>query len=307
MPKRVLVVDDDPAQRRILEETIKRFGYNVETADSGDAALAALKADSAGDICLILLDLVMPGTDGMAVLSAMRSLPRKPPAIVQTGQWQHRCGHRGHARRRRRFRGQAGEPRAARSLHQERAEDRGAGRRDHPHEGHRQRRSRLCRPDRRQRGHEPGHRPRQARRQLRHSRPDRGRIGRRQGADRPRHPGRKRPQIEAFRHRQLRRHPREPGREHPVRPREGLLHRRRRKARRQVRRSRRRHAVPRRDRRAAARCPGEAAARAARRRDRSRRRQAAGQGRLPADLGDQPEPDQARCKKAASARTSITG
>ena len=84
MPKRVLVVDDDPAQRRILEETIKRFGYNVETADSGETALAALKADTSGDICLILLDLVMPGTDGMAVLSAMRSLPRKPSAIVQT-------------------------------------------------------------------------------------------------------------------------------------------------------------------------------------------------------------------------------
>ena len=84
MPKRVLVVDDDPAQRRILEETIKRFGYHVETADGGDAALAALKADTPGEICLILLDLVMPGTDGMAVLSAMRSLPRKPPAIVQT-------------------------------------------------------------------------------------------------------------------------------------------------------------------------------------------------------------------------------
>jgi DNA-binding NtrC family response regulator len=84
MPKRVLVVDDDPAQRRILEETIKRFGYQVETADSGDKALAALKADTSGEICLILLDLVMPGTDGMAVLQAMRSLPRKPPAIVQT-------------------------------------------------------------------------------------------------------------------------------------------------------------------------------------------------------------------------------
>ncbi len=84
MPKRVLVVDDDPAQRRILEETIKRFGYPVETADSGDQALAALKADNTGEICLILLDLVMPGTDGMAVLAAMRSLPRKPPVIVQT-------------------------------------------------------------------------------------------------------------------------------------------------------------------------------------------------------------------------------
>jgi DNA-binding NtrC family response regulator len=84
MPKRVLVVDDDPAQRRILEETIKRFGYGVATADSGDKALEALKADAAGDIVLVLLDLVMPGTDGMAVLSAMRSLPKKPSAIVQT-------------------------------------------------------------------------------------------------------------------------------------------------------------------------------------------------------------------------------
>jgi len=84
MPKRVLVVDDDPAQRRILEEAIKRFGYSVSTAESGDKALAVLKADAAGDICLVLLDLVMPGTDGMAVLAAMRSLPRKPPAIVQT-------------------------------------------------------------------------------------------------------------------------------------------------------------------------------------------------------------------------------
>jgi DNA-binding NtrC family response regulator len=84
MPKRVLVVDDDPAQRRILEETIKRFGYHVSTAESGDKALATLKSDASGDICLVLLDLVMPGTDGLAVLSAMRTLPRKPPAIVQT-------------------------------------------------------------------------------------------------------------------------------------------------------------------------------------------------------------------------------
>jgi DNA-binding NtrC family response regulator len=84
MPKRVLVVGDDPAQRRILEETIKRFGYAVSVAESGEKALAALKADASGEFCLILLDLVMPGTDGMAVLAAIRSLPRKPPAIVQT-------------------------------------------------------------------------------------------------------------------------------------------------------------------------------------------------------------------------------
>ncbi len=84
MPKRVLVVDDDPAERRILEETVKRFGYAVALAENGDRALAAFKADVSGDISLILLDLVMRGTDGMAVLSAMRSLPRKYPTIVQT-------------------------------------------------------------------------------------------------------------------------------------------------------------------------------------------------------------------------------
>jgi DNA-binding NtrC family response regulator len=84
MPKRVLVVDDDPAQRCHLEESIKRFGHAVIGVDSGERALSQLKADASGDISLMVLDLVMPGTDGMAVLAGMRSLPRKPPAIVLT-------------------------------------------------------------------------------------------------------------------------------------------------------------------------------------------------------------------------------
>jgi len=82
----VLVADGDSVQRRILEEAIKQFGYGVALAKSGDEALAALHNDAAGDICLVLLDLVMPGTDGLAVLEAMRSLARKPPLIVQTTQ-----------------------------------------------------------------------------------------------------------------------------------------------------------------------------------------------------------------------------
>jgi DNA-binding NtrC family response regulator len=83
MPKRVLVVDNDPAQRHILETTIKCFGYAAAPAESGEKALTALRTDTAGDISLVLLDLMIPGTDGMAVLSAMRSLPRKYPTIVQ--------------------------------------------------------------------------------------------------------------------------------------------------------------------------------------------------------------------------------
>jgi len=84
MPKNVLVVDDDLVQRRALEETIRRFGYAVTTVDTGERAIATLKADASGDISLVLLDLVMPRTGGMAVLSALRSLPRRYPAIVLT-------------------------------------------------------------------------------------------------------------------------------------------------------------------------------------------------------------------------------
>ena len=38
----ILVVDDDPVQRRLLEAMIRRFGYQSETADSGETALARL-------------------------------------------------------------------------------------------------------------------------------------------------------------------------------------------------------------------------------------------------------------------------
>ena len=85
MPKRVLIVDDDPAQRRILEETIKRFGFETKTCGSGDQALQILESENHGDISLVLLDLVMPGIDGMTVLDRLASKPGMPPIIVQTG------------------------------------------------------------------------------------------------------------------------------------------------------------------------------------------------------------------------------
>ncbi len=84
MVKRVLVVDDDPAQRRILEEMIKRLGYEARIAQSGDQALAILEGPEAASLSLVLLDLVMPGTDGMAVLERVGLKPGKPPIIVQT-------------------------------------------------------------------------------------------------------------------------------------------------------------------------------------------------------------------------------
>ncbi len=84
MTKCVLIVDDDPVQRRILEECIRRFGFVTRTAASGEQALLAIDAGQRGEIALILLDLVMPGTDGMAVLEQLSARPGSPPIIVQT-------------------------------------------------------------------------------------------------------------------------------------------------------------------------------------------------------------------------------
>ncbi len=84
MSKRVLIVDDDPAQRRILEETIKRSGFETKTCGSGEQALQILESPDHGGIALVLLDLIMPGIDGMTVLDRVANKPGMPPIIVQT-------------------------------------------------------------------------------------------------------------------------------------------------------------------------------------------------------------------------------
>ncbi|MEZ5776077.1 MAG: sigma-54 dependent transcriptional regulator [Hyphomicrobiaceae bacterium] len=84
MAKRVLVVDDDPVQRRILEEQIKRCGYETRTASSGAQAIDILEGPDAAQIALVLLDLVMPDLDGFAVLERLRHRQTVPPVIVQT-------------------------------------------------------------------------------------------------------------------------------------------------------------------------------------------------------------------------------
>src|SRR5438046_7921850 len=79
MPKLVLIVDDDPAQRRILEETIKRLGYETRTAQGGEQALQILAGPDRGAIALVLRDHVMPGTDGMAVVKRLAPTDGTPP------------------------------------------------------------------------------------------------------------------------------------------------------------------------------------------------------------------------------------
>jgi DNA-binding NtrC family response regulator len=84
MTQAILIVDDDPAQRRILEEVVNRDGYRAIPVDGGAAALEYLEGPAGTDISLMILDLVMPGVDGMEVLK--RTHPQKPnlPVIVLT-------------------------------------------------------------------------------------------------------------------------------------------------------------------------------------------------------------------------------
>jgi DNA-binding NtrC family response regulator len=84
MAQLVLIVDDDPVQRRLLHEAIKRFGYDVLTAEHGQAAIDILAGPQSKNISVVILDLVMPEIDGMAVLAHLQAEQIDLPVIVQT-------------------------------------------------------------------------------------------------------------------------------------------------------------------------------------------------------------------------------
>jgi CheY-like chemotaxis protein len=69
---RVLVVDDQPPNVRLLQAILTPRGYDVLTASSGEEALATLEKD---DMDLVLLDIVMPGMDGYEVCREIRERP----------------------------------------------------------------------------------------------------------------------------------------------------------------------------------------------------------------------------------------
>ncbi len=68
--KRVLVCEDERPIRELLAVNLQRYGYEVIEASSGEEALQLY--DSTPNICLALLDLMLPGIDGYAVCEALR-------------------------------------------------------------------------------------------------------------------------------------------------------------------------------------------------------------------------------------------
>jgi DNA-binding NtrC family response regulator len=79
---KVLVVDDEEPFRRLLKKELSRKGYDVEVAQDGKTALDVLR-EKAFDV--ILLDLVMPGVDGLSLMTKLKGDPASPAIIVLTG------------------------------------------------------------------------------------------------------------------------------------------------------------------------------------------------------------------------------
>ena len=76
---RVLAVDDSSVIREILIASLEAAGYSVEAVATGDAALAAASRES---FDAVILDVDMPGIDGLAVGRALRGDPRTRQSMI---------------------------------------------------------------------------------------------------------------------------------------------------------------------------------------------------------------------------------
>ena len=82
MAKTVLIVDDDPTQRRLIGAVLEREGFAVAQADGGEAALDRIASGLKPDA--VILDLMMPHTPGLEVLKSLRVQGFNAPVIVLT-------------------------------------------------------------------------------------------------------------------------------------------------------------------------------------------------------------------------------
>lgn len=80
-PMRILVIEDDPLMAEGLVQALGRAGYAVETFDTAEAGKERLLA---GGICLLVLDIGLPGMDGFELLRRLRARGEQLPVLVLT-------------------------------------------------------------------------------------------------------------------------------------------------------------------------------------------------------------------------------
>jgi len=79
---KVLVIADEQGIRSLLDTLLRRTGYDVALAESGRKGLELFRRERPD---VVVLDLKMPGMDGLAVLQQVRSLNPTLPVIILTG------------------------------------------------------------------------------------------------------------------------------------------------------------------------------------------------------------------------------
>ena len=82
LSRRILVVDDEPEVRAMLRDLLSLSGYTVLEADNAQEATAIL---GAGAIDLIMIDVIMPKVDGIALTKSLRDSGTDIPVIIMTG------------------------------------------------------------------------------------------------------------------------------------------------------------------------------------------------------------------------------
>lgn len=79
MMENILIIDDDPATTRLLEILLTREGYNIQTENLSTNAVQVTKDFNPN---LIILDLMMPGTDGLQVCKMIKTDPNIAPVPI---------------------------------------------------------------------------------------------------------------------------------------------------------------------------------------------------------------------------------
>jgi len=82
MDKKILIVDDEPRIRTVLERFLTRKGYKIVIAASGQEAIEKVKTDNP---LVVLLDIRMPGMDGLAAMKKIKEASPKTGVIMITG------------------------------------------------------------------------------------------------------------------------------------------------------------------------------------------------------------------------------
>jgi CheY-like chemotaxis protein len=79
---RILVIDDTPAMRAVLEDMLVRAGHQVTLTSNGKEALAFLQNTT---VDIVITDIVMPEVDGLEVLTKLRRMNPRPGLIAMSG------------------------------------------------------------------------------------------------------------------------------------------------------------------------------------------------------------------------------